>query len=530
MTTGAGMTGRAIHSEGVPRGPSEWGEVLYEPEWASQMRFDDIMILVIGVIVIGLGPIMVAMDIYLPSSETPFGGGPVLTVLAIIVFAMGLILFVPLAKKMPFRIYSKGFTLPAAPSVMTGLLRRESLIPFESVSSVEVGARSLMGIAIHYISIKYESSPGKGEVLDLAYADVDDPLAVMLVLRAFVPTKLGKSLDPYLGPGAEDRVLSVPLLGRGMSKSERGVAQISGLLIFIAIISGLGMGGAGFSAKSVMLGLGLLISMSLVFIPFAQFLARRQALGAFGAEARLARDTIAYPVPLGPRMLISARASLPLTEVVEVRKVLDPLFYGHKALVVTARGERLSARYGLFEALAQHRDFERVGFDLRNTRAPGAMGRPIATWSWEKGTVQGLLGVLLALLVGLATGPSGGRALSSMHVGVPYIAMAMLAVFVPIIVYIYVQVFRRDSLGDGLLATDKGITLPVPPEGNRWLPSEMVTGITTDRDYLGMHLKLETALGTFKLPLRSAARLQAAGYVVEDPIGALQTGMPPTTS
>ena len=528
VTISKGNVGSTPLSRGVPRGPSEWGEVLYEPEWASKMRFDDIMKLALGMIVIALGPIMMAMDAYFPPSQTPMGGGPILTVISLFIIVMGLLLFIPVAKKMPFRIYSKGFTLPMASSVKNGILRRETFIPIETLESVEVETRSLMGFAIHSISIKYERLLGREEVLNLDYSDVDDPLAVMLALKAVVPTKLGKSLDPYLGPGAEDRVLSVPLMDRGSSKSERGVVQISGLLLFTAVISGLAMGGAGFSTRSVVLCLGLIIAMSLVFIPFTQFLARRQALGAFGAGARLAGDAITYPVPRGPRMLIRVRASLPLAEVVVVRKVLDPLFYGHKAIIVTAIGERLSTGYGVFQSLMPHPDFQRFGFELRNTRASGAPGPPMAALSWERGLAQGLGSVLLALLVGLATGPYGRGALGSMRAVLPYLAMAALAVFIPIMVLLYIQVFRRDALGNGLLATEEGITLPVPREGTRWLPSGMVTGITTARDYLGVHIKLETAMGTFRLPLKSAERLQAAGYVVDDPMGALQRGMLPT--
>ena len=389
-------------SKGLPRGPSEWGELLYEPQWAKERQFEDVSAILMGFTVFFMGAIVIGtVAITLDIGWLPL----VLVGLGVAMFPLGWSIISSEAIKMPFRIYTEGFTSFVQP-FWDGLRRHEDLIGFVAVDKVEVETMPNESVGVRCISLKSEQPPGEFVTMELDYKIIDDPLAAMLALKSAIPDKLGSSLDPFIGPGAEDRVVSAPFEEITVGRTNFRVWLFTGLLVYMGLFSGVMMGGLDLTDVRVLVMLALPIAFILFFIPITLLVARRDALESFGATARPCGQAIAYEVPWASRALIGVRTPLPMEEVAEVRRTLEPVHYGHKALVVTTGGDRLVARYRLFESLQTHPDFERSGLALRNRRTSPPPGPPPISLDWKKGTLAGLLVVLLCLLTGLVSGLS----------------------------------------------------------------------------------------------------------------------------
>ena len=52
-------------SKGVPRGPDEWGALLYDQQWARERKVSDPKVLVIGPVIIAMGIAMMAIVAWL---------------------------------------------------------------------------------------------------------------------------------------------------------------------------------------------------------------------------------------------------------------------------------------------------------------------------------------------------------------------------------------------------------------------------------------------------------------------------------
>ena len=119
----------------IPRGPPEWGEIIYEPRWVYESKYREFgrigLHLSFAIFASVISFILIIMNIneYDETHVYPF------IILFFIAFPTGIYEILMLYKSMPFRIYEKGVTQPFIPFRM-GMHREEILIPFSRVHSI----------------------------------------------------------------------------------------------------------------------------------------------------------------------------------------------------------------------------------------------------------------------------------------------------------------------------------------------------------------------------------------------------------
>ncbi len=492
--------------------------------------------MVMGLVIMMMALALVAMGLFttVTSTESP-EASLFLVGIGVIVLLLGYFMFRMEARSMPFRIYQQGFTLDTV-SLSQGLKREETLVTFHFLKTVKVDSTSFYGYTFRNLKLVYEDELLREQTLA---PSVDDNLAVMLAFRELVPDKLDKSLDPYVGPGAADEVFRAPFGERGKTGHDNlNIVMVSAMLVFTALMCGFFLSSmidsSGIHWSIFIFPIAFTLVMAAVFLPMAMFIAEREFLTTTGEQARVQGDVVELPRPFLPLMFVRARRTIPISEVREVRRFLHSYTFGHTAKLVTVRDEVLDMDHGVFEELEKRPEFEREEFVIVNRSSALTPGPPVVEKLKVRAWAIAFGLVLLVILSGLALGPSGSGFFDAWDVVQPIVIAIVFLVLLPLYIVARVMIARREAVGEGLLASDKGLTLPAAQERFKWVPRNHVKSVRVEKDLLGHYLLLTTAQGQLRLPASSGEKLLAAGYMVDDPYGIIQVlprvGGPPSVS
>ncbi|NIS19067.1 MAG: hypothetical protein GWN18_02880 [Thermoplasmata archaeon] len=261
--------------------------------------------------------------------------------------------------------------------------------------------------------------------------------------------------------------------------------------------------------------------MYVVFIGMASMLAVRGFKTSVGDTARVKGDRLTLPRSNLVNLYADTRPFLPLIEVREVRKAVDTTFFGHKALMVTAAGERLVARHTLWQDLREHPSFELEGFVLRNRRPFTGRPRPLVAVNGWKQLAVAMSMLLLSMLLGLFSGGTGEDFFEAWDQYSPYLIGGFLGIMVPLYIVLRILIAKRASRGEGIMSSDMGLMMPGSDGSPHWVSKGEVRSATVNKDLLGFYIELRTAEGVEKLPLSAAPKMERAGIPVEDGFGIL---------
>lgn len=138
----------------VPRGPPEWGEILYEPRWVYESKYRAYGIITLDFLRFLTGLIFFSILLVLDILRNDIGLSFFIFFSLVVFCIFGcayqiIIMYIA----MPYRIYQGGITKPFVP-FSKGFHRQEVLIPFPNISSLEISKRGT-------IFIQYEMKNGK---------------------------------------------------------------------------------------------------------------------------------------------------------------------------------------------------------------------------------------------------------------------------------------------------------------------------------------------------------------------------------
>lgn len=175
--------------KGVPGGPEERGELLYEPAWAGR-RYQDVT-----QIVQGYGFILTGVGIVIGFLLAGLDLAPVLYFMVASTAALFIIAGIHFLyleyTRMPFGVYENGFTAPKVP-FKDGFDRREVFIPREHVRRVSC-IKFTRDLGDLRIFIEHASeAPDRRVVLE--YWVVDDKRKALDALRRMKPGAIDESL------------------------------------------------------------------------------------------------------------------------------------------------------------------------------------------------------------------------------------------------------------------------------------------------------------------------------------------------
>jgi len=481
------------------------GALLYLEEWGGKRRFEDRGNVFTGIALIPLGITVMFMGIAIgnPSAVIMLG------VLGFVVAFMGTALFLQTVKTMPLALYEKGFTLVKVPW-LEGWRRQEYFVPWERLEGVELEESALSGISFRHMKMIYDA--GKEQVLD--YNNVKDPFEVMKILWMLVPGKMNAAFKVYLGEEDERRMIGDPFPGR-VSDPEWAMTLL--LVVFMSFMMGPIVGDFLSGGKLLRA-----LPIFLIFLPVATFffhmsvkmLDRRAQRNLIRKKAAFTPGGISVPRTFYGRTIKHIRDPVPWNEIKAVRMKLQPTFYFHEAEFETSAGERYRIPYDIYGRMGRLPSFRKKGWDYFNT-APAASSLPVERWNHAGLAVFVMLLAAPALLVG-ATGAGAGFMGGWGDVLQKTCLFMILVVLLPLVVLGRLKMAQRARLGEGLFASDKGISIPnAPAKFHRVEPWEYIDA-RIDKDIYGFYCELDTTKGNIRLPRASAGALIRAGYRVEN--------------
>ena len=511
--------------KGVPRGPAEWGDLLYEPQWAKERRFEDTTDVMMGlfVVVCAIALILVVIDGIIrqrpPIEDT-------LLLLGIIVFTAftPLIFLWPELRKMPFRVYEAGVTNHEV-TMLQGFSRRDQLISSAKVMRIDFDAISSTGpsqMEIVYVGPKGES------ILLLTRGVVDDPLEVMLALHKILPDRLDEKAYEYMDPDGDDPVVQVP--GSGTSR-RRGVNWMFFTFLGSYFLFAVMLGGSFLplviSEPTVLRSLVCIIIIcvaSIITTTMMIYQVRKEFYFKIGWRIHLERDRLVYPIDPVVSAVLRVRPFLPIDEVVEVRKGLDESLYNHVSRLRTANDERIVGTIDIYTVLRDDEGWERSGVVLRNkTPRESPRGRIADIDGWKGFALFSLL-TLIALLAGCIAFLLRGIQLPftlSLEQVFGYFMMVAMAVMGALMLILIVMKTREARLVKTLFVSDKGISTPGARKDLRWIDANGIRACSIQETRWQHEIHIETDRGTLRLPMSAYDKLTEGGVSVEDPNGGI---------
>lgn len=492
--------------------PEGKGKLVYEEEWAKTRKFKDRSHLVFGPLVMGMGVVLVLMGIglaILGGSNNPAGALLFLTGIGAFVILLGFSLFRSEVKTMPFRVYENGFTLPSVP-MNQGIKRIETFIDWSRLDSASLDSYSMYTAALRQIKFIYDND----EELKLSVYYLTDPFVVMKALKRFVPEKMASNFNVYVGSEEERNIITKPMPLKA-SKYKWGMPLLMG--IFMLVMSGSVAPSLVFDLSTIL----PFIMLMCIFGPVAALmfylsfdLEKHSQKDLIHYEASATQAGIEFPKTLLGRVIRNIRTTIPYDEIKMVRMKLEPLFYSHEAEFETTGGERFWVPFKIYQKVSTFSEFELKGYDYVN-KSTGSSRGPIITTNKPR----------TALLIGLLSCTFFTGFLFS---GFPIDAIAdfryvcILLVFVillPILLFSYWVMGKRNMTSRGIMASDKGIFLPNASEKFHYIPKNEVISVKIEKDLFGYYCLLNTVKGTQKLNQVAAENLISGGYRVENAQG-----------
>jgi len=501
------------------------GKLLYLEEWGKKRKFEDWTTIIMGPIFIIIGITMAA----LPIISLYFGwlSGSVDDIIMVFLFMEGVgfailfIFFNDVKTKvcfMPFAIYENGFTLTTVPW-RQGWRRQETFIPWTRLESAVLEELPMYNFVFRIMKLKYDGDKElKLENVGSGRKNLTDPFEVMKLFKRFVPGKMNKAFDVFLGDENERQIIRDPLPNE---KPDRDWLIVLGFLVFISF-------GIGTLLEKVVSGekspAFLIIILSL-FFPIAAvlfylfvLLSDRGTQRSFIKEkASFTTTGITIPKTFYGRHIKNIRSIIPWNEIRAVRMKLNSTIYYHEAEFETVGGEKYKIPYKIYEKLEERSDFRKKEWDYLNT-APTSTSAPLESWN-HRGLAAFIALLAVPALVVALTGAGGGfweqwETIMSVCIGL------IFGVLLPVYIFLRWRMAQRLRLGEGLEASGRGISIPSAPAKLRNISPENFVSARIDKDLYGPYCELVTTMGSIRLPQispqASAKTLMRAGYPVEN--------------
>ena len=509
----------------IPRGPAEWGRLLFEPEWVATDRFTGEnkggfgMMLALMI----LGPFIVTV----PNILFPIPLGPQLIfeiALGVLLIVLGVGHYIINNKQMPFRVYEAGFTLNEV-EWRKGFHMEEELVPWDRLRSVELEEREPkergpMGQTLRNLVLRYDDAAGGKAMLKVDPTEVGDLLGMMLALHDIVPDKLGEGFEPYVGTGSGDRVVSVP---KGLSLLRKPsyvvIYNAIGMIVFFGVLGGAALGQGYSFIPRVIVPSGAAFALITGLVLAMAFGDKEPFLIVVNIDAQVRGDSIIYPRPWVFLLVLAIRPALPVGSVRKVVKCLDPISFGHEASIATSSDVGVRVPYGVFEMLEGRTDFRREGRVLLNRRPAPESDIPIARTSWPRVLLLWLvlLGIMFGTtLVNVMTNGGLDGFVKFLFIIFPVLLAPLLGVLILSTFHSGWRYPRQQKLEKGLEILPDVLRVPKAPKGMREIPREDVIKIRTYSQYMTRGIHLETKRGTLDLSLALGSKLRKAGYEVID--------------
>jgi len=297
------------------------------------------------------------------------------------------------------------------------------------------------------------------------------------------------------------------------------------LLLVVALPAFIGLlasGGSG-SATSIFLLVMLAVIVPAIAFP-AILMAKLTVEGAFYHEAIPSGGSLVFMPPLWTTFFVRARASVPLAEVTEVRRLTATNRIGSQGELRMASGEAIKVPSRLFERLALLSQFESDGDVLRNRWAGKAAGPPLVMRSAARAlaTTMGCIGVGSGVFYATsalaeATGLDGAGS-EGFEVGLMVFVWALLMLVPILFMVMFIAMGRQRRNARGMGVTEEGIVLPNAPKALRDIPRGRIVSITTAVGFASAYTLVRTPDGAVALPWKAAAELRKKGYAVSDKV------------
>jgi hypothetical protein len=359
---------RRIRFLSISRGPSDWGDLLYEPDWSRRFPLKNIQAIFFPAIMIAFAALFVSQvvrgniipgrEIYAIMMGVMILGGVLISLYLVVIEV----------KTMPFRVYERGFTVDKVPFMM-GLHRREVLVPRERIVSVTVRFNEL-GKRFYSIVIRYKDEGGSSRALEVHQ---DDPLSALEALVHIASDILDDRAKTYLDPeGISEEVVQETKVARSY--------HLPIMIVILFLLTGTGFiigllfyrfsypSNPDFSYLHLIGIFGFVIVGYFVMVGFA-------AINAYislfeGPNVKAGDDGLEVSVPFVLGLLLRAKTRLPYDRVRRARKYFHRMSFKpmYQMLVGWSRPISISASH--FRELSRRSEFERIGFELVNKEPP----------------------------------------------------------------------------------------------------------------------------------------------------------------
>jgi parallel beta-helix repeat protein len=409
--------------------------------------------------------------------------------------------------KMPFKLFSNGFTLTSVP-FNQGFRRHESFVSLDRLKKASIESQSFYGVAVRKIKLVYDEN----RELNLDSKNFDDPFLVMKTLKKYVSEKMDGSFDMYLGDKKVKKIVKSPIPLK--PRPYKGICTIF-LTVFIFIMAGAVLPMVIFENFDIVgifvVGIFLpSIGIFLFWIGLSLQDHTQKELIKYNTKA--SESGIIIPTYFWGRLIKKTRKIIPYTDVRIVRMKVEPLFFAHEAELETVKGEKFRVPYDVYKVVSNRSEFVLKNFDYVN-KDPGIAGLPLIQWN-----KQGI--AILSILIGSTffIGSILNLSLFFEHWESVQVVCIMIifAVLLPILFYSRIKIAGRARMGEGILATDKGIFLPNAPEKFRNISKKEFISASLEKDILSPYCELNTVKGEILLPMGASEKLIAGGYPVDN--------------
>ena len=200
----------------VPRGPADWGDLLYQPTWADEYRTNPewakMTWVHAGILILMLVFVIVFLTVLLLVVET-------FTWIMILVSVFTLLFFIRSAfevrkeisdfySRMPPRIYEKGVTLVKVP-FKKGYRKEEELVPFEKVVKVRMedfGHHDFFGREKKIMTLVYTEEDGaeRMQAINNWVEDEDDISPYVRAIHNIDPHLIDDEIMKFIDPLSQD--------------------------------------------------------------------------------------------------------------------------------------------------------------------------------------------------------------------------------------------------------------------------------------------------------------------------------------
>lgn len=485
------------------------GQLLYQEDWSKKRRFQEpadyyfgLFIMIMGCIVIALGIIFLFTPEWNPLLS------PLLFIMGIILVWGGKWLFSNQIKKMPFKIYEKGFTtIETSPDEKRN--HEGEFVSWNRVNRVKLEDQSIMTMNTKIIRIVYDFL--KYNRLDLDYSTLSDPFEVMMIFREHIPEKMDEKFNNYYGTQNEQREIKRPL---PIKPDRYEWIGFYFCLLFIAGILGYGLSMMTITTSAIIASIFVVCFFGGAFIVlFKGSLsnADKNQREMIRANARATETGIVLTRIFPSHLIFRFQQEVPYSEIKIIRMKLDPIFYSHEAQFETFHGERYLVPYSIYKTISKRSDFIAGDFSYKNITSFKSAEPVIAL----NKIGLGLLFVILfsPIFIGLRS-PSGLLDTFSYYFRILFL-LFIIFVALPVYAYNINLIEKRNKMSIGMHITENGIFLPNAPEALRFIPRIEFISAKSGNDLFSPYCEVRAVKGTLKMAHLAAELLKEAGYPIE---------------